>query len=120
MTRETKMLAALLGASGVLHFVITNAYASIVPKPLPYKRELVYASGVVEIGCAAMLTQPRTRRLGGLLSFGLLLAVFPANIQMMITVVQSKKAPLWYKVGTVLRLPLQIPPLSWSLKAARD
>ena len=120
MTRETKMLAALLGASGVLHFVITNAYASIVPKPLPYKRELVYASGVVEIGCAAMLTQPRTRRLGGLLSFGLLLAVFPANIQMMITVVQSKKTPLWYKVGTVLRLPLQIPPLSWSLKAARD
>jgi uncharacterized membrane protein len=54
------------------------------------------------------------------MSFGLLLAVFPANIQMMITAVQSKKAPLWYKVGTVLRLPLQIPPLSWSLKAARD
>ncbi len=120
MTRETKMLAALLGASGVLHFVITKQYASIVPKPLPYKRELVYASGVVEVGCAAMLTQPRTRQLGGLLSFGLLLAVFPANVQMMITVVQSKQAPLWYKVGTVLRLPLQIPPLSWSLKAARD
>ena len=120
MTRETKMLAALLGASGVLHFVITKQYAAIVPKPLPYKRELVYASGVLELGCAAMLTQPRTRRLGGLLSFGLLLAVFPANIQMMITTVQSTKAPLWYKVGTVLRLPLQIPPLSWSLKAARD
>ncbi|MGH3473980.1 MAG: DoxX family protein [Aeromicrobium sp.] len=119
MTRETKMLAALLGVSGVLHFAIPKPYTAIVPKPLPYKRELVYASGVVELGCAAMLTQPRTRRLGGLLSFGLLLAVFPANIQMMITVVQSKKAPLWYKVGTVLRLPLQIPPLSWSLKAAR-
>ena len=82
MTRETKMLAALLGVSGVLHFVITKQYASIVPKPLPYKRELVYASGVAELGCAAMLTQPRTRRLGGLLSFGLLLAVFPANVQM--------------------------------------
>ena len=68
MTRETKMLAGLLGASGVLHFVITKAYASIVPQPLPYKTELVYASGVMEIGCAAMLTQPRTRRLAGMLS----------------------------------------------------
>ena len=120
MTRETKMLAALLGASGVLHFVITKAYASIVPKPLPYKRELVYVSGVVEIGCAAMLTQPRTRRLGGLLSFGLLLAVFPANIQMTIDGFRRRSSPTWYKIGLLLRLPMQIPPLSWSLKAARD
>ena len=91
MTRETKMLAALLGVSGVLHFAIPKPYTAIVPKPLPYKRELVYASGVVELGCAAMLTQPRTRRLGGLLSFGLLLAVFPANIQMTIDVVQAQQ-----------------------------
>ncbi len=120
MTRETKMLAAILGVSGVLHFAIPKPYTAIVPKPLPYKRELVYASGVVEMGCAALLTQPRTRRLGGLLSFGLLLAVFPANIQMMSDAVQNEEASPWYKVGTVLRLPLQIPPLSWSLKAARD
>ena len=120
MTRETKMLAALLGVSGVLHFVITKQYASIVPKPLPYKRELVYASGVVEIGCAAMLTQPRTRRLGGLLSFGLLLAVFPANVQMAIDGFRSSSSPTWYKIGLLVRLPMQLPPLSWSLKAARD
>ena len=119
MDRETKMLALLLGVSGVLHFAIPRPYTAIVPTPLPYKRELVYASGVVELGCAAMLTQPRARPLGGLLSFGVLVAVFPANVQMMITAVQSRKSPLWYKVGTVLRLPLQIPPLRWALKAAR-
>jgi uncharacterized membrane protein len=120
MTRETKMLAALLGVSGVLHFAIPKPYTAIVPKPLPYKRELVYASGVAELGCAAMLTRPRTRTLGGWLSLGLMLAVFPANVQMMITTVQSKKSPLWYKVGTVLRLPMQIPPLRWALKATRS
>ena len=120
MTRETKMLAALLGVSGVLHFVITKQYAAIVPKPLPYKRELVYASGVVEIGCAAMLTQPRTRRLGGMLSFGLLLAVFPANVQMATDGFRSSSSPTWYKIGLLVRLPMQLPPLSWSLKAARD
>ena len=120
MTRETKMLAGLLGASGVLHFVITKAYASIVPQPLPYKTELVYASGVMEIGCAAMLTQPRTRRLAGMLSFGLLLAVFPANVQMAMDGWRSSKASTWYKIALLLRLPLQIPPLRWALEAARS
>ena len=120
MTRDTKRLSLLLGASGVLHFVITDPYASIVPKPLPYKRELVYVSGVAELGCAAMLTQPRTRRLGGLLSFGLLLAVFPANIQMTVDGFRRSSSPLWYKIGLLVRLPMQIPPLRWALKAARS
>lgn len=120
MNRDTKMLAAILAVNGVLHFVIPKPYASIVPKPLPYKRELVYASGVVELGCAAMLTQPRTRRLGGLLSFGLLLAVFPANIQMTIDGFDRSSSPAWYKVALLLRLPMQIPPLRWAARAARS
>ena len=68
-------------------------------------------SGVAEIGCAAMLTQPRTRRLGGLLSFGLLLAVFPANVQMTIDGWRSSKARSGTRSALLLRLPLQIPPL---------
>lgn len=120
MTRDSKMLAALLGVSGVLHFAIPKPYAAIVPKPLPYKRELVYASGVVELGCAAMLTRPHTRRLGGLLSFGLLLAVFPANIQMTIDGFARRSSPTWYKIALLLRLPMQIPPLRWALKAAQS
>lgn len=120
MTRDVKILSGILAVSGVLHFVVPKPYTAIVPKPLPYKRELVYASGAVELGCAAMLTQPSTRRLGGLLSFGLLLAVFPANVQMAVDGWRSSKTPTWYKVGLLLRLPLQIPPLRWSLKAARS
>jgi uncharacterized membrane protein len=100
--------------------VIPGSYASIVPKPLPYKRELVYVSGVAELGCAALLTRPDTRRLGGILSFGLLLAVFPANIQMTITTWQSREASIGWKIATVLRLPLQIPPLKWAVIAARS
>lgn len=120
MTRDSKMLASLLGASGVLHFLMPKPYTAIVPKPLPRKRELVYASGVVELGCAAMLTQPRTRRLGGLLSFGLLLAVFPANIQMAIDGFRRSSSPTWYKVALLVRLPMQIPPLTWAARAARS
>lgn len=113
------MLAVLLGVSGVLHFAVPKPYTAIVPKPLPYKRELVYASGAVELACAAMLTQPGTRRLGGLLSFGLLLAVFPANLQMTIDGFRRSSSPLWYKIGLLARLPMQIPPLRWSARCAR-
>ena len=35
--------------SGILHFVATDAYASIVPDYLPLPRELVYLSGIFEV-----------------------------------------------------------------------
>ena len=120
MNPDVRKLFGLFAVSGVLHFVIPGPYASIVPKPLPYKRELVYVSGVAELGCAALLTRPDTRRLGGILSFGLLLAVFPANIQMAMDGWRSSSAPTWYKIGLLLRLPLQIPPLKWAVTAARS
>lgn len=39
MDRSTKALAGLFVTSGVRHFVITDTFASIVPKPLPHKRD---------------------------------------------------------------------------------
>ena len=41
MSRDVKFLVGLLAASGVLHFAKPEPYEAIVPKPLPYKRELV-------------------------------------------------------------------------------
>ncbi|MBC7633129.1 MauE/DoxX family redox-associated membrane protein [Aeromicrobium sp.] len=119
MNRDITFLAALFTVSGVGHFVRPEPFESIVPKPLPYKRELVYASGAVEIVCAAMMLHPRTRRLGGLASAGLLLAVLPANVQMTVSAMRSEKTPGWFKAGTVARLPLQLPMIRTAMKAAR-
>lgn len=120
MSLSIKALAAMFSVSSVVHFVKPEVFEAIVPKPLPNKRELVYVSGVVEVACAAMLVNPRTRRLGGLLSVGLLAAVFPANVQMTVSAMQSSKAPAWYKAGTVARLPLQYPMIRTALRAARS
>lgn len=120
MNRDIKFLAALFVGAGVLHFVRPEPFEKIVPKPLPYKKELVYASGVVEIAAGAMLLNPRTRRLGGLTAAGLLAAVFPANVQMAADGVRSKRAPSWYKTGVVARLPLQAPMIRIALKAAKS
>ncbi len=120
MDRDVKALAALLAVAGVAHFVRPQPFERIVPKALPRKRELVYASGVAELGSAALLAHPRTRRTGGLLAAGLLASVFPANVQMAVDVVRSERAPTWFKAGTVGRLPLQIPLVRTALKATRS
>ena len=120
MSRDITFLAAWFAASGVAHFANPGPYVAIVPKPLPYKLELVYASGAAEIVLAALLLHPRTRRLGGIGATALLAAVFPANIQMALDIARNEKAPAWLKVGAIVRLPLQAPMIRTAAKAARS
>ena len=120
MSRDIKILAGIFTVSGVLHFVTPRTYEAIVPRPLPYKRELVLGSGVAEVACAGLMLHPRTRRLGGLLSAGLLVAVFPANVQMTVDTARDSRKPWWFTLGTVLRLPLQLPMVRTALRAARS
>jgi uncharacterized membrane protein len=118
--RPALMLAALLFGSGVLHFVWPKPFDSIVPRALPGRaRDYTYASGVAELGVATVLAVPRTRSFGGRLAALLFLVVFPANVQMAADVLANPKAPQAFKIGTVLRLPLQIPLITQSLKVSR-
>ena len=120
MNRSLKLLATVFTVSGVLHFVRPRTFESIVPKQLPNKRELVYASGAVELLCAGLMVREDTRKVGGLLSAGLLAGVFPANVQMTVSTLGKKRAPGWFKALTVARLPLQYPMICVALKAARS
>lgn len=119
MSRDVKALAVGFAVSGTLHLVKPEPYISIVPKPLPYKRELVLGSGVIEIALGAMMLHPRTRRLGGQGAVALLAAVFPANVQMAMDVLRDEKSPTVFKVGSIIRLPLQAPMIRIARKAAR-
>ncbi|MDR7087388.1 putative membrane protein [Aeromicrobium panaciterrae] len=120
MSRDITGLALGFAASGVLHLVKPEPYVAIVPKPLPFKKELVLGSGVLEIALGAMMLHPRTRRLGGRASVGLLAAVFPANVQMAMDVVRDEKAPTLFKAAAIGRLPLQLPMIRIAQKAARS
>ncbi|MGW1341575.1 DoxX family protein [Kribbella sp. NPDC002412] len=117
-SKTTTGLAVLFGVLGTLHFVKPEPFEQIVPRALPRKKELVYASGVAELACAAGLLHPRTRRAAGLLSAGLLAAIFPANVQMAMDL-QRKGSPTARAVGWA-RLPLQVPLIKWALKASRE
>ncbi|QNE22254.1 hypothetical protein F1D05_35555 [Kribbella qitaiheensis] len=117
-SRSTTGLAAMFGVMGVLHFVKPEPFERIVPHQLPRKKELVYASGVAELACAAGLLHPRTRRTAGLLSTALLVAVFPANVQMALDL-NRKGSPKAKAIGFA-RLPLQLPLIRAALKASRE
>lgn len=120
MDRTTRWLAGIFGFIGILHFVKPEPFVGIVPKPLPYKKELVYASGVAELTCAGLLVNPSTRSLGGRLSFWLLLSVYPANIQMTVDAFQNERVAGWYRWLTIARLPIQFIFLGWARKAAAN
>ena len=51
-------LAAFYLAAGTLHFLRPAMYEAIVPRSLPAKRELVYASGVAELAGGAARAAP--------------------------------------------------------------
>ena len=124
LDKATVGLATLFATSGVIHLVRPQVFESIIPKPLVgYRRELVYASGVAEIACAAGLLHPSTRKAAGLASAALLVAVFPANVQMSASQgrrAQRKGTPQAqaFFAGTLARLPLQWPLIRTALRAA--
>ncbi|HET6296951.1 MAG TPA: DoxX family protein [Kribbella sp.] len=117
-SRSTTGLAALFAVSGVLHFAKPEPYERIVPHQLPAKKKLVYASGAAELACAAGLLHPRSRRLAGLTSAALLVAIFPANVQMALDL--NRKGSPRAKTIAFARLPLQLPLIRTALKASRE
>ncbi len=117
MAKDVGALAALFATSGTLHFVRPRPFESIVPRRLPRKRELVYASGAAELLCAAGLLHPRSRGAAGWASVALLLAVFPANVQMAADA--RGRGSTAYRAGTLARLPMQLPLLRTAWRAAR-
>jgi uncharacterized membrane protein len=90
--------------TGSLHFIAEKFFVAIVPKGLPNPKALVYISGVAEFAGGVGVLIPKTRRLAGKGLIALLLAVFPANINMALNPERFKQFPAW---GLWARLPLQ-------------
>lgn len=116
--RDVLGLAATFAVSGALHLIAPRRYESIVPNRLPARRPLVFASGLAELGCAAGLLYPATRRRAGLVSLLLLAAVYPANVQMAVDAWRRDR-PAWAKAAVIARLPLQLPPMRTAYRAWR-
>lgn len=99
------LLAAAMIGVGVLHFTREPFFTRIVPGWLPAPRLLVYLSGVLEVALGFGLLVPRTRKLCGLGLVALYVAVFPANVNMVLHPELGGTVPVW---ALWVRLPLQL------------
>jgi uncharacterized membrane protein len=93
-------------AAGVMHFVMPQSYARIVPPALVYRYAIVLVSGLAEIVLGVALMVPQTSRWAAWGLVALLIAVYPANIYMALHYDEFLDvAPsIWFHV---IRLPLQ-------------
>ncbi len=105
--------------AGALHFLSPSAYERIMPPNLPFHRELVYLSGALEIAGGLGLLDERTRRSAGIGLVLLLVAVWPANVQMLLDAQAARKPPWWVALLWA-RLPVQFVLIAWVWRASRS
>jgi uncharacterized membrane protein len=104
--------------AGITHFSRPRFYEAMVPAFLPAPLALVYVSGACEIALGALVLLPPTRRLAAWGLIALLLAVFPANVNMAVNHLGFVDAPAWLPqptpLGLWLRLPIQLVLIAWA------
>ncbi|HEY8302374.1 MAG TPA: hypothetical protein VIG48_10770 [Jatrophihabitans sp.] len=103
-----RALAVLLAGAGTSHFLMPKIYDAMIPAHLPGSpRVWTYGSGAAEVGVAVALAVPPLRRVGGLAAAGLFVGVLPGNVQMAVDAQRGNSRPV--QLGTLLRLPMQLP-----------
>ena len=107
------LLVAFMIVSGIGHFAITDAYAVMVPAALPWPRLLVYISGVAELAGGVGLLIPSLRRAASIGIILLLVAIFPANINMAVNHISPAGMHL-SPFALWARLPFQALFIAWA------
>lgn len=108
-------MSAMLGFTGLGHFLYPKGMAMMVPDFIPFKKAVVYLTGVMEILFAVGLLFASTRQLTGWALIAFFVIVFPANLHAARLNIDYQKADangpglkyLWFRV------PLQIFFIIW-------
>lgn len=112
-------LALFFMAAGTLHFVFPAYYRAIVPHYLPAPSTLVAVTGIAEMVGGIGLLVPRLRRPAGIGLIVLLIAVLPANVEML-QLYRAHGGPWWWQLLLWLRLPFQAILIWWVWRLSRQ
>jgi uncharacterized membrane protein len=104
-------LAGLFAVSGLIHLILPGIYLPVMPPFLPYPVRLILLSGVAEIASGVGLLFPPTCRAARYGLIALLVAVFPANIQMAVNGFSDGATP--FVLALLLARLLLQPLLFW-------
>ena len=105
------IMAAFFAFGFVLHFRATDALVAITPGWVPFPRETVLITGVIELAGAIALLVPRWRRATGIVLAIYVIVVWPANVEHAFAHIVTPPIPdSWWYHGP--RLALQ-PVIAW-------
>jgi uncharacterized membrane protein len=88
-----------------------------MPTWLGFHKELVFVSGVIEIVLALLLLIPSIRSIVAWGIIILLIAVFPANVQMLLNYIKNNNPYTWI---AIFRLPIQIILIWWAYRFTKS
>ena len=109
-------LSAMLVFTALAHFAFTKGMTMMMPDFVPYKKQLVYFTGIIEILAAIGLLIPNLRVLTGWLLIVFFIMLLPANIYAALKHVDYQRGTfegsgtnyLWFRV------PLQVLFILWT------
>lgn len=97
--------------AGLNHFIMPEFYLKFMPPYLGWHKELVFISGLIEIGLGTLLFVEQYRRWAAWGIVLLLVAVFPANVYL----AQTNGAALGISAAAAWgRLPIQALLILWA------
>ena len=104
-------MSAFFAAGFVLHVLATDQLVAITPGWVPYPREVVLITGMIELAGAVALLVPRLRHATGIALAIYVIAVWPANFKHAFAHIVTPPIPdsWWYHAP---RLALQ-PVIAW-------
>ncbi|HUF05510.1 MAG TPA: hypothetical protein VMM38_15225 [Aridibacter sp.] len=105
-------MSAMLLVTAIAHFTSTEAMVQMMPDAIPYKRELVWFTGLCELAAVIGLLWNRTIWLASVMLIIFFVAVLPANIFGSLKaegVGGTEYGPLYL----LFRIPLQIFFIAW-------
>ncbi|WP_153800744.1 DoxX family protein [Foetidibacter luteolus] len=108
-------MCAMLCFTALGHFKFTDGMAMMIPPPVPFKKVIVYVTGIIEVAAGAMLLFPSYRHATALVLIAFFILMLPANIYAAVKHVDYEKATyngagpayLWFRV------PLQVFFIAW-------
>ena len=101
------------------HFALTEAMSEMLPPAVPYRVELIYLTGILELLGAVGVWIPRLTKLTGLLLIAMLVGILPSNIYSAMNRVEfggHEAGPVYLLV----RIPFQLFVIWWTYFATEQ
>lgn len=110
-------MCVMLCFTALGHFLFTEGMVMMIPPVIPYRTQLVYLTGLLEVLLGMALLFPNSRVYAGLVLVMFFLVLFPANVYAAQNHIDIEKADfngpglpyLW------IRIPMQLLFIGWVL-----